>query len=163
MAGFQHCGSFGSQTADLGSSMAAFQPLSKVAMKLLTLYLLLRTVHVHVRDQLILQTLWMLHAHCWSPPHYGRIRLLYCDFFVFNSDLSIPEMAGLNLTQLKRALEWSLPWPAHRPFLLWSPDKLEGVTGLHTAGAHTSALYNQRPTVVYIPGSSSRVRVFPLP
>ena len=34
MAGFQHIGSFGSQTADLGSFMAGFQPLSKVAMKL---------------------------------------------------------------------------------------------------------------------------------
>ena len=33
MAGFQHTGGFGSQTADPGSFMATFQPLSKVDME----------------------------------------------------------------------------------------------------------------------------------
>ena len=33
-AGFKHIGGLGSKTADLGSFMAGFQPLSKVAMKL---------------------------------------------------------------------------------------------------------------------------------
>ena len=40
MAGFQHTGGFGSQTADPGSFMATFQPLPKVAMELPTLAVL---------------------------------------------------------------------------------------------------------------------------